>query len=479
MEVSTKNNIMVRLAIYLVIFLTQILGFAQESTLEIDLDTALKIALENNLDVKRSNLRAQTSDIEFKQTRNSRLPSLNGNYNFGLNNGRSIDPFTNTFIEEQLTFSSVGLSLEATIFNGFQIRNRIQRDRFNLQAAEAEVEQAKQEMVLNVTLAYFQILNNTDLLKLAKSRKQATLQQLKRIKSLNEEGQGNPADYTDIFGQIANDDSAIADTENNLKASKLELIRLLNIDSDIIVSPRRLVDEPTAYQFSATEVFEESLKNLATFKAGELRIKAAEKDIQVSKSLYVPEVSFFAQLNTNFSSLATLFNESGTQIVETNQFVNINGDNFSVFSEETNFIAENIPYQEQLTNNLNSNIGVALRIPIFNGFKAKNTVALQKIVLEEQKVEYQQIFNELKQAIKEAHNDMQAAHNKYLIFEKQVQAYLKSFRVNEIRFNNGVSNIIEYIISKNNLDNSKINLANARYEYIFRTKILDYYRGLF
>ena len=469
---------MVRLAIYVVIFLTQILGFAQESTLELDLDTALQIALENNLDVERSNLRVQTSDIEFNQSRNSRLPSLNGNYNFGLNNGRSIDPFTNTFIEEELTFSSARLSLEATIFNGFQIRNRIQRDRFNLKAAEAEVEQAKQEMVLNVTLAYFQILNNKDLLKLAKSRKQSTLQQLDRLKDLNEEGQGSPANYTDILGQIANDDSAIADAENNLKASKLELIRLLNLDSYISISPRLLIDEPIMYPYSATEVFEESLENLATFKAGELRIKVAEKDIQVSKSLYAPEVSFFAQLNTNFSSLATLFNASGTQIVETNQFVNIGGDSFSVFSEQTNFLPERIAYQDQLINNLNSNIGVALRIPIFNGLRAKNTVALQKIVLEEQKVEYQRIINEFKQAIQEAHNDMQTAHEKYLIFEEQVEAYFESFRVNEIRFNNGVSNIVEYIISKNNLDNAKINLANARYEYIFRTKILDFYRGL-
>lgn len=469
---------MVKTIIYLVCFIFQISGFAQDPVLELNLETALEIALENNLDVERSNLRAKTSDIEFKQSRNSRLPSLNGNYNFGLNNGRSIDPFTNTFIEEQLSFSTAGLSLEATIFNGFQIKNRIQRDRYNLQAAEAEVEQAKQEMVLNVTLAYFQILNNKDLLRLAKARRTSTQEQLERLQDLNEEGQGNPTNYTDIRGQLGNDDSAIADAENSLEASKLELIRLLNLDTDISISPSPLVDQPQVYPYSSKEVFGESLKNLATFKAGELKIKAAEEDIQVSKSLYAPKVSFFAQLNTNFSSLATLFNESGTQIVETNQFVRIGGDNFSVFSEETNFTSERIPYQEQLTNNLNSNVGVSLRIPIFNGFRAKNTVVLQKIIHDEQKVAYQQTLNEFKQAIQEAHNDMQTAFDKYLIFKKQVEAYSESFRINEIRFNSGVSNIVEYIISKNNLDNAKINLANARYEYIFRTKILDYYRGL-
>lgn len=461
-----------------ILLLIQFTGFSQDTTLELDLNTALAIALENNLDVKSSSLRAETSDVEFRQSRNSRLPNLNGNYNFGLNNGRSIDPFTNTFIEEELTFSSAGLALEATIFNGFQIKNRIQRDRFNLQAAEAEVEQAKQEMVLNVTLAYFQILNNKDLLRLAKARRTSTKEQLERLQDLNEEGQGNPANYTDIRGQLANDNSVIAEAENSLKASKLELIRLLNLDTDIRITPSPLVNEPQVYPYSSKEVFGESLKNLATFKAGELKIKAAEEDIQVSKSLYAPEVSFFAQLNTNFSSLATLFNESGTQIVETNQFVRIGGDNFSVFSEDTNFTSERIPYQEQLTNNLNSNVGVSLRIPIFNGFRAKNTVALQKIIHNEQKVAYQQTLNEFKQAIQEAHNDMQTAHEKYIIFKEQVEAYSESFRVNEIRFNSGVSNIVEYIISKNNLDNAKINLANARYEYIFRTKILDYYRGI-
>jgi outer membrane protein len=406
------------------------------------------------------------------------LPNLNGNYNFGLNNGRSIDPFTNTFIEEQLTFSSAGLSLEATIFNGFQIKNRIQRDRFNLQAAKADVEQAKQEMVLNVTLAYFRVQNNKDLLKLASARKKSTLEQLERLKNLNEEGEGSPANYTDIVGQLANDNSIIADAENSLIASKLELIRLLNIDSEISISQSQLIDEPVIYEYSAKEVFEESLENLAAFRSVELRIKAAEEDIQVSQSLYAPEVTFFAQLNTNFSSLATLFNESGTQIVETDQFVSIGGDDFSVFSSETNFSAESIAYQDQLINNLNSNIGVAVRVPIFNGFRAKNTVELQKIVLEEQRVEYQNAFNEFQQAILAAHNDMKTAYDKYLIFENQVQAYAESYRINEIRFNSGVSNIVEYIISKNNLDSAKINLANARYEYIFRTKILDYYRGI-
>lgn len=460
---------------FLLLFFSSVSGFAQDPELELDLKEAIKIALENNLEVKSSALRAETSALEFKQTRNSRLPNLNANYSYGLNTGRSIDPFTNTYIDEELNFSSAGLNLGATLFKGFQIKNRIQRERFNLEAAEMEVQEARQEMVLEVTLAYFQVLNNKDLLKLAKTRRTATLDQLERLGDLNEEGVGNPADYTDIRGQLAHDDALIADAQNSLIASRLELKRLLNIAAEVDV--KQIIAEPRAYNLSADEVFEESLENLATFKAGALRIEAAQEAIQVSRSLYAPEISLFAQLNTNYSSLARLFNETGTSIVETGQFVSVGDTEYSVLEQQPNFVEQKIPYKDQLTNNLNSNIGVSVSIPVFNGFRAKNTVALQKIVLEERKLDNQRTKNEFEQAIHQAHNDMQTSFKRFAIFKEQVNAYSESFRVNEIRFNTGVSNIVAYIISKNNLDHAKINLANARYEYIFRTKILDYYRG--
>ncbi len=478
MEVFQTNKVnMFKKLIPVSFFIFSISIFSQETPLELDLDEAIAIALENNLDVKTSALRAKTSAVEFKRTRNSRLPNLNANYNYGLNTGRSIDPFTNTYIDEELTFSNAGIGLGATLFNGFQIKNRIRRDRLNLEASEMEVQEARQKMVLNVTLAYFQVLNNKDLFEMAKARRVSTLDQVERLKNLNDEGVGSPANYTDIRGQLANDNALIADAGNNLKAYKLELERLLNIDAKVGVAAKYFMMEPSEYDLSAEEVFEESLENLATFKAGELRIEAAKEDVKVSRSLYYPEISLFAQLNSNYSSLARLFNETGTALVETGQFVSIGDRNYSVLGEQINFVEEEIPYHDQLINNLNSNIGVSVSIPIFNGFRAKNMVALQKIVLEEREVAYERIKDEFQQAIHEAHNDMQTAFERYVIYGEQVNAYSESFRVNEILFNNGVSNIVDYIISKNNLDNAKINLANARYEYIFRTKILDYYRG--
>ena len=193
--------------------------------------------------------------------------------------------------------------------------------------------------------------------------------------------------------------------------------------------------------------------------------------------MFAPDISFFAQLNTNYSSAARLFNETGTQIVETGQFVTLDDIIFPVTTNQTQFKEDKISYSDQFENNLNSVVGVAVDIPIFNGFRAHRNVQLKKIQLEDAELELEDTKNQFLQAIKRAHNDMEAAYKNYFILQDQVEAYEKSYEVNEIRFKNGVSNIVEYIISKNNLDRSKINLANAKYEYLIRLKVLDYYKG--
>src|SRR5690606_16061120 len=139
----------------------------------------------------------------------------------------------------------------------------------------------------------------------------------------------------------------------------------------------------------------------------------------------------------------------------------------------------NIDYQDQFDNNLRTSYGLAVSVPLFNGFRAKNNVKLSKIALEESEIEFESTKFQYRKSIELAYADMEAALNKYRILEQQVEVFEESFRINEIRYNNGVSNIVEYIISKNNLDNAKQNLSMARYEYVLRTKILDYYRGDF
>ncbi|RZN82570.1 MAG: TolC family protein [Winogradskyella sp.] len=453
-------------------------AYSQDSSIKTySLDQCISIALENNLDLKSAGLRANSAKINYQQSLWDLTPSVNGNFNLGVNDGRSIDPFTNDFINQELTFSNLSLSLDATIFNGFRLLNTAKQNHLNKKASEMEAEAAKQDLVLNVTLAYLQVLNARDVLVLNRARLEATKKQLKVQEDFYKNESGNPADYNDILGQLANDETSILVSESNYSNAKLSLSRLLNLKDNLDLDTKNLILDFEKYNLSADDVYSEALQNLATFKARELRIEAAKKGVSVAKAQFTPEISVFGGVNTNYSSAAQIFNSTGTSIVDTGDFVTVNGQDLQVQTEQTNFDAKQISYNDQLDNNLNTVIGIAVRVPLFNGFRAKNNVALEKINVEESLLELERTYLDIKNTIGQVHFDMEAAYNRYQSFQKQVNAYQESYRINEIRFNSGVSNFLNYITSKNNLDNAKVNLANAKYEYLLRVKVLDYYRG--
>ncbi len=458
-------------------FLFSSLCLAQEMEKGYTLEECISIALKNNLNLKSSKIREKSANINFKQSKANLLPSVNGNYNLGVNNGRSIDPFTNDFINQRLTFSNANLNLDAVIFNGFRLLNSVKQQKLNAKAAMMEVEQEKQNLVLSVTLAYLQVLNSRDVLLLNEQRLEATLNQLKIQKDLYDEGRSNPADYTDLLGQKAIDETNILSSQIELNNARLSLARLLNLDEEVAIDKSSVLLSFEKYKLSSDEVYQDALQSLATFKARELRVEAAKKGMGVARAQYIPQVSIFGQLNTNYSSAAQTFTEVGRSTVETGDFVTINNQNIPVMREQSQFSSQQISYLDQFDNNLNSVIGVSVRIPLLNGFAAKNNVALEKVRVEESLVEMERTQVEIKNTIKQVHFDMEAAFSRYQSLQKQVEAFEKSFDVNKIRFNNGVSNYLSYITSKNNLENAKVNLSNAKYAYLLRVKVLEYYRG--
>ncbi|WP_299778910.1 TolC family protein [uncultured Formosa sp.] len=463
-----------KLVILIILYLISWAGFAQKTY---TLDDCIAIALEHNLDLKSTHLQANSAKVNYKQSKANLLPSLNGDFNLGVNDGRSIDPFTNDYIDQELTYSNLGLSLDMTIFNGFRLLNSAKQNRLNAQASELETEAERQDLILNVTLAYLQVLNAKDVLDLAHTRLETTTQQLQIQKGFFESESGNPADYADILGQIANDETSILVSESSLNSAKLSLMILLNLETSINVDAESLILGFEPYTLSVDAVYRESLQNLATFKAKDLRIEAAKKGVSVAKSQFTPEVSFFGGVYTNHSSAAEFYTSTGTSLIETGDFVTVEGQDLPVITEETSFVSKTISYRDQLDNNLNTAVGIAVSVPLFNGFKAKNNVALEKIKVEESIIELERTHVSIKNAITQVYFDMEAAYKRYQSLEKQVEAYQESYRINDIRFKNGVSNFLNYITSKNNLDNAKVNLANAKYEYILRVKVLDYYRG--
>ena len=466
----------IRLLIF-ICFLGITTVFAQsEEQKPYTLDECINAAIQNNPNLKSARLDAMSNDVYFKQSKNTLLPSINGSYNLGVANGRNIDPFTNAYVDERLTFSNAGLGLDATIFNGFRLINGWKQAKLNLEAAEMEIEAAKQTLILEVTLVYMQVLSEKDLETLAKSRIKTTQDQLARLKIFYDEETGNPAEYHDLQGQLAADKAGLAENNSSLKSAILSLNTLVNTDEEITAAPLSNELELMNYPYTADEVYTQALNVFPTIKSNELSLASAERGVSIARSQFTPEISLFAGLNTNFSSAARRYDNTGTSIVGTNDFVSVNNLDYQVLSNQATYSSLEIPYDNQFENNINSSFGIAVSIPILNGFRAKNNVTLQKIKQNEAQTVVEQTKLDLKEAIGQSYNAMQSAFERYQLLQDQVDAYRKSFQINEIRFNNGVSNTVDYLISKNNFDNAEINLSNIRYAYTLRAKVLEYYR---
>ena len=443
------------------------------------LKQAVDTAIANNLLIKQSDLQMQNASINYKQARNNRLPDLFANVNHGLNQGRSIDPFTNSYVSQNISYGNYNLGSEITLFNGFQIKNFIKQNLYGYEASKMELQNEKDNLTLNIILTYLQILNNED--QLAQSRNQVALskKQVERLEVLNKEGSIIPAQLYELKGQLANDELAVITNENAVEASKLTLAQLMNIPYDRNIEVERLTADNYAltYEANVESIYQLAVTQLAQIRATEFRKQSAEKAIDVARSQFYPVVGVGGSLGTNFSSAAQENILVNSIRVPSGDSVIVNGSPLPVITTKNNFNSQKINYSNQFTNNYSTSINLGIRIPILNGFRARNNVALAKNDLKNTQYIAETAKIQLKQNIEQAFFNMSAAFRRYTTLLQQVNDFTTAFKAAEVRYNEGVSTQVDYLIAKTNLDRSRINLITAKYDYIFQTKILDYYQG--
>ncbi len=466
----------------IIIFNVVFLFFAGNVTAQdnkMSLKQCIETALANNIQVKQSGLQADVAEVNLKQAKANRLPDLNGNFGYGFNQGRNVDPLTNSYINQQLTSSNVGLSSGVILFNGMRLQNLIKQNNFSHEAAKMDLQQSMDNLILNVILAYLQVLSNEDVLATAKAQRDVTQKQVERMGILFKEGAAANYLLADLKGQLGNEEISIINSENTLQQSKLSLCQLMNIDyNNGLQLEKTDIEIPSSkYAGSAADVYQTSLQNLALIKANDLKIKSAEKGIKISKSGFYPTLSLGGNLGSSYSSLAQTLTPTTITQEQTGSYVIINGNQNPVLLQQQNYSFSKTGYTKQLNNNLGTFVGINMQIPLFNSFQTKNRVKLAKINLSNTQLESDNTKLQLKQNIEQTYLNMTTSFNRYKVLSEQVKNFEESFRAAEVRFDTGVINSAEYLISKNNLDRTKINLAQSKYEYLFRTKLLDYFQG--
>jgi outer membrane protein len=454
-------------------------SFSQTTPAVYSLKQCVEQALANNIPVKQTDLQVAAAETNLQQAKNNRLPDLNGSFGYGLNQGRSVDPLTNGYINQQLASSNAGLNSGIILFNGMRLQNLIKQNGFTRDAVKMDAQQAKDNLTLNVILAYLQVLNNEDVLEITKGQLEVTKKQVERTGILVKEGSGANYLLTDLKGQQANEEISLININTTLQQSKLSLCQLMNMAFNPGLQLERINLETAlqSYTVNAGEIYQAAVANLALIKANKYKILSAEKAIKVAQSGAFPTVSFNGNLGSNYSSLAKTLTPTNVTEENTGAYVKINSISNPVLTQQQNFSAAKTGYVKQLNNNLGNFVGVNLQIPLFNNFQTKSRVKLATINFKNSQLEADNIKLVLQQNIEQAHLNSVSAYERYAVLQEQVKNLEESFRAAAIRFENGVINTPEYLIAKNSLDRSKINLSQTKYEYVLRTKILDFYQG--
>jgi len=442
--------------------------------------TQTQVITDSVLSVRQSELDMQRRRVDFNQSKENLLPTINGQVDHSINQGRSINPFTNSYVNQSYTSGNYSLNAGLTLFSGLQNLNAIKQASLAYQAGKMDFQQAKDQVTINVITAYLLVLDNTELLAQAYNQIDVSKKQVERLEILEKEGANKlPSDLYDLKGTYGDNQLNLVTTKNTLEASKLNLMQILNLPykKDLKLEPVSVQDVAKQTDENSDQIFNTALQQLAYVKAAELRRQSAEKGVKVAKGALTPTVSLFGGLFTNYSSAAqnAVFTDSTT--VNTGGFVNTPTGKQPVYSTQANYVNKNIGYYDQFKNNYSTQVGVRLNIPILNYFQNRNKVKLAKIDLLESKYIEENTKIVLRQNVEQAYLNMTSAYSRYNVLVDQVKAYAESFRTAEIRFNAGVLTSVDFVLAKNNLDKANINLINARYDCFIYNKILDYYQG--
>ncbi|MFC2136779.1 TolC family protein [Bacteroidota bacterium] len=464
------------LSFLMIIFFIQI--FSQEASWS--LERCVQYALENNIQIKQQELNAEYNNNKLTQSKYGLLPDLNLGASHGYSFGRALDETTYEFTDnETVRSNNVGIRSSVTLFSGFQNINTIKQNEFDLQASLKDVEQIKNNVSLTIASAFLNILFNEELVTISYEQLELTKQQVERTEKLLEAGSVARGRLLEIQAQAASEELRLINAQNQLDISYLTLIQLLELDSvaDFQIDfPSNLsIDQQNTELLSIDAVYNQSLTALPQIKSAEFRLKSAEKGLDIAKGMRYPSLSFNGTYGSVYSSIRS--RQTGLGLSDPIDIGNTQSGEI-VFGSTPIPILEDYPFMDQMNDNISTTLTFNLSIPVFNKYMVKNNVDNAKIGILNSQLELENQKNILYKDIQQAYANAIAAFKKYQATEKALTAMEESFRYTQEKYEVGLVNTVDYNAAKNQLAQTESDLLQAKYEYIFKTKILDFYRGI-
>ena len=419
------------------------------------LEKCVEYALTNNIQVKQQSLLVKNEQAMLQQDKLSLLPTLNGGASHGYNFGQTVDRYTNQFATSRVQTDNFYLGSSVTLFSGFQKINQVKQRTVDLQATQYDTDQFMDDISLSIATGYLQILYYREVVKTYENQLKATELQSERLKKLVDAGAMAQGDFYTLEAQRAAENSQVVGARNNLDIAYLTLVQMLDLPTvegfEVEVPDLELGLRP-ALEISPDYIYGLALETQPSIKSAETKVKSSEIGLTMAQGAQSPSVTLQGSLGSGFS-----------------------GANMVV--DSITFESSVKPFNDQISDNFNRSVSLNLNVPIFNGWSTRTNISRAKINVENQKYNLEIAKLQLRKTIQQAYADANAALNNYEASTTGVNAARESFRYADQKFNVGSMNSVDYNNSKKELEKAESEQIRAKYEFIFKNTVLDFYMG--
>ena len=424
------------------------------------LEECVDYAIQNNISIKQSELDLKASDIGKKDAIGRFLPSLNGQASHSWNIGLNQDITTGLLRNQTTQYTNVGINAGVDIYKGMQNQNQLRKANLSIIATQYQLTKMEEDVSLNVVNAYLQIIFNKENLKVQQEQLNYENLQLKRTQDLVDAGVVPRGDLMDIKATLATTTQRMIAAENALLISKLSLAQLLQLDNfqEFDIADTSIPIQESSVLFQDPKVIFDKAKEMRTdIKLAQTNVDIAEKDLKIARGFFQPTLQGFYGFSSRVSYADRIagFDGSGNPI-----------------------IAPALPFAEQFDDNKGQNMGLSLSIPVLNGMSARNNVERSKIALERSKINLEQNTLDLERTVYTAYTDTKGALKSYEAAVSTMESRELAFNYAKERYEVGLMNIFDFNQSQTLYVNAQSEVLRTKYEYIFRTKILEFYFGI-
>jgi len=429
------------------LMLLQGLTLAQQK--EWSLEDCIRHAIDHNIQIKQQTIQTEVRKNSLAQSKLDLLPAISGQASHDYSFGRALDQNSYEFFNQTIRSDYFYFGGRTNIFSGLQNLNTIQKNKYELLAGEQDLQSIRDNVSLNVALVYLQILLNKELVTANENQLNITLQQIEKTKKLVDAGSVARGNLLQIEAQAAQEELSLINMKNQLEISYLNLTQLLELETPAgfeIVVPDIQVEENSIITGNIDEIYNLAMQIRPEIKSSELKLTATEYDLKIAKGARSPSISLSHTFGTRYSYIKDM---PGLQ-----------------------------SFEDQLKNNKNFGLGITMNIPILNGWQVNTNISNSILAVENSQYSLEGVKKQLYKDIQQAYTDAVAALKKYNASLKAVSSSEESFRYTEQKFDVGMITPIDYNASKTQLLNAQSDMSQAKYEFIFKTKVLDFYKGL-